>query len=91
MKINLEVCQGCNCPYLCVMKPGMKFAWRSIINTTDNTYYCCNAHRDCTKFRGVPPIFLKESFEDDDVPELCEMMAEYKLREWNGDKENDDN
>jgi len=87
MKISLEVCKGCNCPYLRVTKPDEKFAWVGCMNDTENTYYCCNRHRDCTIFRGIPPILLKEDFENDDVPNLCEMMAEYKLRVWNDNNE----
>jgi hypothetical protein len=83
MKISLEVCQGYNCLFLCVMKPGDKIAWMGGINTTEDTYYCCNRHLYCTEFNGIPPIRPKCKFEEDDVPKRCEMMAEYKLREWN--------
>ncbi len=82
MKISLNVCKRCHS--LNVIKPGMKFfTWGGGINDTENTYYCCYRHRDCTMFRGIPPLFLKESFENEDVPERCEFRMEYELTEWN--------
>lgn len=74
-KINLEICKSC--PYLDVVKPGEKYLFDT--NNSNEPYYACNRHRDCTEYKGFPPYLPKDKFEQDYVPRSCEMREEYGI------------